>query len=54
MKIWFGKHNGEEVSGLPTPYLKWLCHEADPPTNASLRERWKDLLSEAEDELDKR
>lgn len=24
MKLWFGKHKGEDVCDIPTDYLKWV------------------------------
>lgn len=63
MKIWFGEFKGKEPSEMPDHYLKWLTEDAMPPIapnhysliqQAALRERWKDLLSEVEDEISER
>lgn len=60
MKIWFGELEGKEPSEMPDHYLKWLTEDAMPPIapkhynliqQAALRERWKNLLSEVEDEI---
>jgi len=63
MKIWFGEHKGKDVSDLPDSYLRWLTHEASPPRprndadfaeKKELREKWMDLLCEAEEEISER
>ncbi len=60
MTIWFGDHQGKTVSELPDDYLVWLSEKASAPiapeqfTEAQkrkVRERWKDLMSEVEDEI---
>jgi hypothetical protein len=63
MNIWFGDHEGKEVSELPDDYLVWLTEKASSPITPNsftdeekrkVRERWKDLLSEVEDEINER
>jgi hypothetical protein len=63
MNIWFGEHTGKEVSELPDDYLVWLTEKASSPITPKhftdeekrkIRERWKDLLSEVEDEINER
>ena len=63
MIIWFGDHEGKEVSELPDDYLVWLTEKANAPLTPNsftdeekrkVRERWKDLLSEVEDEIRER
>jgi len=60
MNIWFGQHQGKEVSELPDDYLGWLTEKASSPAmpeqftkeqRRKVRERWKDLISEVEDEI---
>lgn len=60
MNLWFGKHQGKEVSELPDDYLEWLMEKTSSPIVSAVtteagrkkvRERWKDLLSEVEDEI---
>lgn len=63
MEIWFGKHEGKQVSEIPTGYLRWLVEEFDPsPHPRELRgaprgfdkhlmEQKRDLVAAAEDEL---
>ncbi len=63
MNLWFGKHDGKEVSELPDDYLEWLLEKTSSPAmpenfddaqKRKVRERWKDLLSEVEDEIRER
>ncbi len=64
MSIWFGTHDDKEIEDLPTNYLHWLrdkCDQQPPPSSLdgptvarAKRTRWKDFLSEVEDELTKR
>jgi hypothetical protein len=60
MNLWFGKHQGKEVSELPDDYLEWLMERTSAPLmpeyfdddqKIKVRDRWKDLLSEVEDEI---
>lgn len=60
MNLWFGKHEGKEVSELPDDYLEWLMEKTSSPlmpenfdesARTKIKERWKDLLSEVEDEI---
>jgi len=60
MNLWFGKHEGKEVSELPDDYLEWLMEKTSSPlmpenfdeaARIKIKERWKDLLSEVEDEI---
>ncbi len=63
MNIWFGDHDGKEVSELPDDYLVWLTEKASSPVmpaeftreqRRKVNERWKDLMSEVEDEINER
>ena len=64
MKIYFGEHNGKEISEIPTSYLHWLIESCSPQPvpkgtdgskeRARKREMWRDLISEVEDELESR
>jgi hypothetical protein len=62
MKLWFGEHKGKELSEIPKSYLEWLLNDTapdigklDPPhVVRDKREQWRDLISEVEDELDRR
>jgi len=63
MNIWFGDHNGKEISELPDDYLAWLTEKASSPfvpaeftreQRRKVNERWKDLMSEVEDEINER
>jgi len=29
MKIPFGKHRGEDIEDIPSPYLRWLAQNCD-------------------------
>jgi hypothetical protein len=60
MKLWFGKHEGKELSEVPDDYLLWLMEKTSSPAmpenfdeqqRKKVRDRWKDLLSEVEDEI---
>jgi len=60
MNLWFGEHVDKEVSELPDDYLAWLMEKTSSPlmpenfdesARAKVKERWKDLLSEVEDEI---
>ncbi len=61
MRIWFGRHDDTEIEDLPTSYLHWLLNKCNqqPPSSSldglvvveARRTRWKDFLSEVEDEL---
>ena len=60
MNIWFGKHQGKEISELPDDYLVWLMEKTSSPAmpeqfnddqRRKVKERWKDLMSEVEDEI---
>ena len=60
MNLWFGKHEGKELSELPDDYLEWLMEKTSSPlmpenfdesARTKIKERWKDLLSEVEDEI---
>jgi len=63
MNLWFGKHQGKEVAELPDDYLEFLMERTSSPVmpenfgddqKRKVRERWKDLLSEVEDEIRER
>lgn len=60
MRLWFGAHNGKDLKDVPDDYLVWLVERTQPPTTThnltdaqkkQVREKWKDLLSAAEDEI---
>jgi len=60
MNLWFGEHEGKEVSELSDEYLEFLSEKTSAPVmpgnfndeqKRKVRERWKDLLSEVEDEI---
>lgn len=62
MKLWFGEHRDKELTDVPSDYLNWLLRDTEPDigrhdsqkTIKLKRERWQDLMSEVEDELDRR
>jgi len=60
MNLWFGEHVGKELSEVPDDYLEFLAEKTSSPAmpenfddeqKRKVRERWKDLLSEVEDEI---
>lgn len=62
MILWFGEHNGKELSEVPLAYLNWLLNDTEPDIGKHdspavikrKRDRWQDLMSEVEDELERR
>lgn len=62
MKIWFGIHEGKDHTELPSHYLRWVATETQPQINEGdspelrklKREKWLDLISAAEEELEER
>ena len=63
MKLWFGEHIGKELSEVSDDYLTFLAEKTSAPTvpnriseanKKRIRDQWKDLLSEVEDELSER
>lgn len=62
MKLWFGEHRDKELEDVPTPYLNWLLNDTEPDIGKHdtadvikrKRERWQELMSEVEDELERR
>lgn len=70
-KLFFGKHNGQELSEIPSGYLRWVVEKLDPvplpqyrfhedgtamtvEEVKDLEERYRGIISAAEDELIKR
>ena len=63
MPIGFGKHEGKEITEIPSDYLQFIVEKMDPEPLpgmkrgktieeiGAVRERLKDLISAAEDEL---
>ena len=67
LKIWFGKHNGTQISDLPTNYLRWIAEYLEPTVEAkhigrnappgfaiNLYRRRRELIDVATDELAER
>lgn len=64
--FWFGKHNGKDLSEVPSGYLRWMVENIDPkplPKDkagksleevAAMEDRMRNFLSAAEDELAER